>query len=83
MRLLDVGFTLAVAGAVWLRWEPLESGDVKAFKYRTRADTVVCETPFQIRKAVSRRPRMMEPASAVSPVPDRGPAREYASFPCP
>jgi hypothetical protein len=52
MRLLDIGFALAVAGAVWLRWESLGSVDVKTSNYWTRADTVVCETPFQIRKAI-------------------------------
>jgi hypothetical protein len=52
MRLLDIGFALAVAGAVWLRWESLGSVDVKKSVYRTKADTVVCETPFQIRKAI-------------------------------
>jgi hypothetical protein len=51
MRLLDIGFALTVAGAVWLRWESPGSVDVKTSFYRTRADTVVCETPFQIRKA--------------------------------
>jgi hypothetical protein len=52
MRLLDIGFALAVAGAVWLRWESLGSVDVKTSYYSTRADAVVCETPFQIRKAI-------------------------------
>jgi hypothetical protein len=52
MRLLDIGFALAVAGALWLRWESLGSVDVKTSNYWTRADTVVCETPFQIRKAI-------------------------------
>lgn len=52
MRLLDIGFVLAVTGAVWLRWESLGSVDVKTSFYRTKADTVVCKTPFQIRKAI-------------------------------
>ena len=52
MRLLDVGFALAITGALWLRWESLGSVDVKASFYRTKADTVVCGTPFQIRKAI-------------------------------
>ena len=52
MRLPDIGFALAVTGALWLRWEPLRSVDVKTSVYRTRADTVICETPFQIRKAL-------------------------------
>ena len=52
MRLLDMGFALAVTGALWLRWESLGSVDVKTSFYRTKADTVVCETPFQIRKAI-------------------------------
>jgi hypothetical protein len=52
MRLLDISFALAVAGAIWLRWESPRSIDVKTSYYWTRADTVVCETPFQIRKAI-------------------------------
>jgi hypothetical protein len=52
MRLLDIGFAIALAGAVWLRWESFGSADVKASFYRTKADTVICETPFQIRKAI-------------------------------
>jgi hypothetical protein len=52
MRLLDIGFALAVAGAVWLHRESPGSVDIKTSFYRTRADTVVCETPFQIRKAI-------------------------------
>jgi hypothetical protein len=48
MRLLDIGFALAVAGAVWLRWESPGSVDLNMSFYRTRADTVVCE----IRKAI-------------------------------
>jgi hypothetical protein len=52
MRLLDIGFALAVAGGLWLRWESLGSVDVKTSFHRTKGDTVVCETPFQIRKAI-------------------------------
>ncbi|MGY4511416.1 hypothetical protein [Bradyrhizobium sp. USDA 3650] len=52
MRLLNIGFAVTVAGAVWLRWESLGSADVKTSVYRTKADTVVCETPFQVRKAI-------------------------------
>jgi hypothetical protein len=52
VRLLDIGFALAVAGALWLHWESLGSVDVETSVYRTRADTVVCKTPFQIRKAI-------------------------------
>ena len=52
MRPVDIGVALAVAGAVWLRWGPLGSVDVKTSFYRTKPDTVVCETPFQIRKAI-------------------------------
>lgn len=52
MRLLDVGFVLAVAGAVLLRRESLGSAEDKTSFYRTRVDTVLCETPFQIRKAI-------------------------------
>jgi hypothetical protein len=52
MRLLDIGFALAVAGGLWLRWESLGSIDITTSLYRTKADTVVCETPFQIRKAI-------------------------------
>jgi hypothetical protein len=51
MRLLDIGFTVAVIGAVWLHWVSLGSVDVNTSFYRTKPDTVVCETPFQIRKA--------------------------------
>ncbi|HEY8670038.1 MAG TPA: hypothetical protein VIL63_04290 [Terriglobales bacterium] len=51
MRAVGFGL-LAVAGAVLLRWEALESVDVKTSFFRTKADTVVCETPFQIRKAI-------------------------------
>jgi hypothetical protein len=52
MRLLNIGFALAAAGAVWLSWQSPGSVDVNTSFYRTRADTVVCETPFQIRKAI-------------------------------
>ncbi|MDH2347457.1 hypothetical protein [Bradyrhizobium sp. SSUT77] len=52
MRLLDIGFAFAVAGAVWLRWQSDGSVDVKTSYYWTMADTVICETPFQIRKAI-------------------------------
>lgn len=52
MRLLDIGLALTVAGAVWLRWESPGSVDVKTYYYWTKADTVVCGTPFQIRKAI-------------------------------
>ena len=52
MRALGVGVGLAVTGAVWLSWEPLGPVDVKTSFYRTTAHTVVCETPFQIRKAI-------------------------------
>jgi hypothetical protein len=52
MRLLDIGFTVAVIGAVWLHWVSLGSVDVNTSFYRTKPDTVVCETPFQIRKAI-------------------------------
>jgi hypothetical protein len=52
MRLLDIGFAVAVVGTVWLRWESLGSVDVETSFYRTKAETVVCETPFQIRKAI-------------------------------
>ena len=52
MRPVDMGIALAVAAAVWLRWETLGSVDVEASFYRTKADTVFCETPFQIRKAL-------------------------------
>jgi hypothetical protein len=51
MRLLGICVALAATGAVWLRSESLGSVDVTSF-YRTKADTVVCETPFQIRKAI-------------------------------
>lgn len=52
MRLLEIGFAAAIVGTIWLRWESLGSVAVKASLYRTKADTVVCETPFQIRKAI-------------------------------
>jgi hypothetical protein len=52
MRHLGIYAVLAVVGAVWLRWGSLESVDFKTSFYRTKADTVVCETPFQIRKAI-------------------------------
>jgi len=52
MRPVDIGVALAVAGAAWLRWGPLGSVDVETSFYRTKADTIVCETPFQIRKAI-------------------------------
>lgn len=52
MRLHDISFALAVAGAVWLRWESFGSLDVNTSFFRTKAETVVCETPFQIRKAI-------------------------------
>ncbi len=51
MRLPDVGVALAVTGAVCLRWDP-GAIDLKTSFHRTRADTVVCERPFQIRKAI-------------------------------
>ena len=49
MRHLGIYVALAASGAVWLQWESLQSVDFSF--YRTKADTVVCETPFQIRKA--------------------------------
>lgn len=52
MRLLDIGFAFAVASVVWLRWQSHGSVDVETSGFLTRADTVVCETPFQIRKAI-------------------------------
>ena len=52
MRLLDIGFAFAVAGAVWLRWQSHGSVDVETSYFLTMADTVICETPFQIRKAI-------------------------------
>jgi len=52
MRLLDICAALAVVGLTWSRWEPPETVDVRTSFYRTKADTVVCETPFQIRKAI-------------------------------
>jgi hypothetical protein len=51
MRVLGVCVALAATWAAWLRWESFGSVDVTSF-YRTKADTVVCETPFQIRKAI-------------------------------
>lgn len=52
MRPVDIGVALAVAVVLCLRWESLGSVGVKPSFYRTRANTVVCETPFQIRKAI-------------------------------
>lgn len=52
MRHLGICIALAVAGALWLQWESFQSMDFKTSFYRTKADTVVCETPFQIRKAI-------------------------------
>ena len=52
MRHLGVCFALAAIGAVWLHWESLQPPDFETSYYRTKADTVVCETPFQIRKAI-------------------------------
>jgi hypothetical protein len=49
MRHLGICVALAVTGAVWLQWESLQSVDFKTSFFRTKADTVVCETPFQIR----------------------------------
>jgi hypothetical protein len=51
MRLLGICVALAATGAVWLRLESLGSVDVEQ-SYWTKVDTVVCETPFQIRKAI-------------------------------
>jgi len=52
MRLLGICVSLAGTGAIWLQWESLQPADFKTSIYRTKADTVVCGTPFQIRKAV-------------------------------
>jgi hypothetical protein len=52
MRQLDICATLAVVGAVWLHWESPGSVDIKTSFYRTRVGTVICETPFQMRKAI-------------------------------
>jgi hypothetical protein len=52
MRQLGIWVALALTGAVWLHWVSLQSVEFNAFFYRTKADTVVCETPFQIRKAI-------------------------------
>ena len=83
MRLLDIGFAVAVVGTVWLRWESLGSVDVERSFYRTKADTVVCETPFQIRKAIVAMVQddgaRIRSLACIRP----GPARECASFPCP
>jgi hypothetical protein len=51
MRHLGIYVALVATGAVWLQWESLQSVDFKTSFYRTKADTVVCKTPFQIRKA--------------------------------
>lgn len=52
MRVLSIGVGLAVTGALWLCREPLGPVEFKTSFYRTTAHTVVCETPFQIRKAI-------------------------------
>ena len=83
MRLLDIGFALTVAGAVWLRWESPGSVDINTSLYRTWADTVVCGTPFQIRKAVVAMSHddgaRIRSLSCSRP----GPAKGCALFPCP
>jgi hypothetical protein len=52
MRHIAISVALGVAGALWLRGESFETVDFTASVYRTTAGTVVCDTPFQIRKAV-------------------------------
>ena len=49
MRLQGIWVALAVAAVLWLHWQSI---DVEPSFYRTKAGTVVCETPFQIRKAI-------------------------------
>ncbi len=52
MRPVEIGVALAVAASLCLSWESLGSVRVKPSFFRTKVDTVVCETPFQIRKAI-------------------------------
>lgn len=52
MRQLGICVAVAVTGAAWLHWESLQAADFGTSSYRTKADAVVCETPFQIRKAI-------------------------------
>jgi hypothetical protein len=51
MRQLAIFVSFALVGAVWLQWELLQSTEPTRSFYLTKADTVVCATPFQIRKA--------------------------------
>ena len=50
MRALGIG--LALAAALWLRWEWLGPVNVGGSFYRPNAYTVVCGTPCQSRKAI-------------------------------
>lgn len=52
MRQLGICVAVAVTGAAWFHWESLQTADFETSLHRTKADTVVCETPFQIRKAI-------------------------------
>jgi hypothetical protein len=48
------GFCVVVViiGVVWLHLRPLRSIDRDTSPYNTKADAVLCKTPFQIRKAI-------------------------------
>jgi hypothetical protein len=52
MRLLGLCLCAAIFGAAWLHSRPLPSMDRITSSYRTKADAVLCKTPFQIRKAI-------------------------------
>jgi len=52
MRLLGLCLAAATIGATWLYAGPLLSVDSITSSYRTKADAVLCKTPFQIRKAI-------------------------------
>jgi hypothetical protein len=53
MRLVGLCLAAAIIGAAWFHSSrPLQFMDRITSSYRTKADAILCETPFQIRKAI-------------------------------
>ena len=50
--LVAVIIVAGIIGAAWLHLRPLRSMDRNTSSYSTKADAVLCKTPFQIRKAI-------------------------------
>jgi hypothetical protein len=50
--LVAVIIVTVIIGAAWFHLRPLRSMDRNTSSYSTKADAVLCKTPFQIRKAI-------------------------------